>query len=361
MMEKMNGYFPDIAIPPGETIKEFLEDRGMTQEELAIRLGFSTKHTNLLINGKEPITQQTALKLESVFNVPAKFWNNLESHYRETIARLEQSKSIVAEQQLLKEIPYKELIEFGYIEDDKNKSNLVINLRKFFGISNLYNIEKLLPEIAFRKSEKEDYSLYAIAAWIRMCEINTEKIETNELSKPKLKSYLPEIRGLIGKEPEYFVNRLTEILSDCGVAFTLTHHLRKAPIQGMIKHLKNKVIMGMTIRRSVADIFWFSLFHEIGHILLHGKKDIFIDLENDIYDSQKEEEANKFAANTLIPPANYLDFIDKKNFTKQSIINFAKQIDIHPCIVVGRLQKEGHVRYNDTELNSLKIKYKWVS
>lgn len=360
MAKKMNGYLNEMIIPPGETIKEMLEDRDMTQEELAIRLGMSTKHVSQIITGKKPITYQTALKLESVFSVPASFWNNLERLFREKIVRYEQTLDIAKEINIIKEIPFKKLVEYGYIQHVTTLKDKVLAARSFLGVSNLMCIDTLMNQMAFRKSEKVSYSIYSIASWVRMCEIETCKINVSAFHKEKLKKYLPEIRSLIGKKPNVFLPKLTEIFSDCGIAFKVLKSLPKAPIQGMTRHFKEYVMLGMTIRGKSADIFWFSLFHEIGHILLHNKKDIFIDLESGNYDSEKETEANEFAAKTLIPEEEYNSFIQNNIFNLSSVKAFSKRVGIHPCITVGRLQKEGLVRYNNTELNALKVKYEWA-
>jgi HTH-type transcriptional regulator/antitoxin HigA len=361
MDKKMNGYLDEMIIPPGETIKELLEDRGMTQEELAIRLDMSTKHVSQMITGKKPITYQTALKLESVFNVPASFWNNLERIYREKIVRFEQNNKIAEEISILKEIPFKQLVEYGYIKPATTTKDKVMEARSFLGVSNLTCIDTLMEQLAFRKSDKARYSIYSLASWIRMCEIETSKIDVGKFNKEKIKKHLPEIRSLIGVDPNIFIPRLTKIFSDCGIVFCILRNLKKAPVQGMTRHLKERVILGMTIRGKSADIFWFSLFHEIGHILLHSKKDIFIDLETGNFDSQKETEANEFAAKTLIPEVEYEKFKRKGVFNIANMKEFSESVGIHPCIIVGRLQKEGLVRYDDNNLNALKIKYKWAS
>ncbi|RJX26499.1 MAG: ImmA/IrrE family metallo-endopeptidase [Dethiobacter sp.] len=343
----MNGYLDELIIPPGETIKEMLEDRSMTQEELAIRLKMSTKHVNQMITGKKPITYQTALKLESVFNVPASFWNNLERIYREKIVRFEQDQEIAEELGILPEIPFKQLVDYGYINPATKPKDKVLAVRSFLGVANLKCIDTLMEQLVFRKSGKVKCSTYTLACWVRMCEIETSKIDVDSFSKDKLRKYLPEIRDLVGTDPKMFILKLTGIFSDCGIAFCVLKNLKKAPVQGMTRHLNERVILGMTIRGKNADIFWFSLFHEIGHILLHSKKDIFIDFETGNYGSQKETEADEFAAKTLIPEAAYKSFIKNASISASKVKAFAKSIDLHPCILVGRLQREGLARYND--------------
>lgn len=360
MAKKTNGYLDEMIIPPGETIKEILDDRGMTQEELAIRLGMSTKHVSQVITGKKSITYQSALKLESVFNVPASFWNNLERMYREKIVKFEHENEIDEEIQILKEIPFRQLVDYGYVDPVATEKEKVLAARGFLGVSNLKNIELLMEQLDFRKSDKVSYSIYSLASWVRMCEIETSSMEVGKFNKEKLKKSLPEIKKLVGTDPNIFIPNITAIFSDCGIAFKILRSLNEAPVQGMVKHLKERVILGMTIRGKSADIFWFSLFHEIGHILLHSKKDVFIDFDSGNPGSQKENEADEFAAQTLIPEVEYEEFRSKGYYDVDTVKSFSEKVGIHPCIVVGRLQKEGLVKYSNNSLNALKVKYEWA-
>lgn len=357
MVKRTNGCSDELVCPPGETIREMLEDKGMTQEELSIRLGMSTKHVSQIITGKKPITYNSALRLESVFNVPASFWNNLERIYREKIVRQEQAQKFENEIAILRQIPLKQLTEYGYIEPATATVDKIALLRSFLGVSDLNYVGKLMERVAFRKSDRATLSVYALAAWIRMCEIDTDTIDVEKFKREKLQKLIPTIRSKIGQNPQEFVPALTAILASCGVAFSIVRRLPRAPVQGMTKHTKDRVILGMTLRGKSADIFWFSLFHELGHILLHDKKDIFLDLEAETHDCQKEIEANQFAAETIIPSEQYQDFLKSSCFDLNSVSEFAHRISIHPCMVVGKLQREGFARYDDAMLNSVKIRY----
>jgi len=93
----------------------------------------------------------------------------------------------------------------------------------------------------------------------------------------------------------------------------------------------------ITIRGKWADIFGFSLFHEIGHILLHKRPAVI--LEDDSND-QREKEADAFAADALIPPEAYKQFVERGRFYSRDIKSLAQTVGIHPGIVVGRLQHE---------------------
>lgn len=131
-----------IATPPGATIKEQLNDRGMSQKEFAARMDMSEKHISKLINGDVQLTSETAVRLEMVLGVPAKFWNNLESIYREKIIKAEAENAMEADKEMVKKIPYREMVKFGWIPDAVESNEKVVNLRKFLRLLNFLLSER---------------------------------------------------------------------------------------------------------------------------------------------------------------------------------------------------------------------------
>ena len=153
------------------------------------------------------------------------------------------------------------------------------------------------------------------------------------------------------------MKNLKSIFASCGIIFQVVKNFQGAPVQGFIKKNDDRIILTMTIRQSYADVFWFTLFHEIGH-LLNGDIDNkqYIDFENS--ESDMEDKADEFSKETLIDEKDYEDFINKNELTETSIIKFAKEQNVEPFIVVGRIQKER----NDYKMfNKLKVRYKWES
>jgi HTH-type transcriptional regulator/antitoxin HigA len=166
---------------------------------------------------------------------------------------------------------------------------------------------------------------------------------------------LENLRSLTLKQPGEFRPRLREMMAECGVALVICPHFPKTKAQGATFWLgRDKAVLMITNRGKWADIFWFSLFHEIGHILLHGKKATILELDGD---SQREEEANRFAADVLIPPRMWKEFLIQGNFYKDSVKRFAEKAGIHPGIVVGRLQKEKVIK--PQWLNDLRERVDW--
>jgi HTH-type transcriptional regulator/antitoxin HigA len=351
-MTNKNLYNPNIAIPPGDTLAELLESIGMTQVELANRMGMSTKHLNQIIKGEAPITAETAIKLECIFKMPASFWNNLETRYREIKARLEEAKKIEDEISVCNEVPYAEMVKLGWVKQTNKPMEKVVNLRSFFGIASLDFISRLHP-VAFRTA-KQDFSPEAMAAWIRQGEILSAEIDTAPFNKEKLEAIIPNILYAT-IDPAEFVQCVRKLLGTCGIAYVLAPHIKKTFVCGATKWINpQKAMLQQSNRGCFIDIFYFSLFHELGHILLHSKKETFI--ETNGLQGKEEREADEYAQKTLIPEAEYKKFV-KSRIEKKSIIGFASKIGVHPCIVIGRMAHDKIIGYQD--YYDLKPRFKW--
>lgn len=344
-----------IANPPGATIKEQLEDRGMSQKEFAARMGMSEKHISHIINGEVQLTSDVAYRLELVLGLPAKFWNNLEAIYREKLAKVEAENALDADKELAKKFPYKEMSQNGWVPETRIPEERVINLRKFFEVVQLNKLENssLNPNIACRRlsiTEKADYSLLA---WAQRAKIEARTIQTSNIDLKELSKQLTAIRAMTVKDPKVFCQELRELLSDCGIAIVFLPHIGGSFLHGATFYDKNKIVIGLTLRGKDADKFWFSLFHEIGHILLGHLN------QNTEIDNAAEEAADQFAKDTLISPKALQAFTEKRIFSKESLVRFSKENGIDPGIVVGRLQKEGFIDFSWH--NELKTKYELTS
>lgn len=335
---KNKKYFSDIAIPPGETLLEMLEVNNMTQAELAARIDFSKKHINKIIKGEAPITAETAVKLENIFSLPASFWTNLEANYREDLARLNE-KQDEEEKEIAKVLPYSEMVKYNWLPDASEVEEKIYNLRDFFRVASLTLIKGTSTySVAFRTANADQASSLALAAWKEQGRSIAKEIETDSFSKEKVEERISVFRKMTNESPMEFFPNLVTSLSECGIAFAIVPNIQKTYAHGAVSWLsKDKVLMQLSLRYKYSDIFWFSFFHELGHILLHGKRDEFIEYENRDK-NKKEDEADEFAANILIPKEKYEKFLWRRNFKVHSIIRFAKEIGVSPSIVIGRLQ-----------------------
>lgn len=339
----------NLAIPPGEYLEEVIEDLGMTKDELARRMSRPASKLSAIFRGDKAITPDTALQLEKVVGVPAHIWTGLETEYRLTLARQQEAK---AEQRLREEaglvtkFQYAELFKLGIVEKQTRPADKVLSLQRFFGVTSLKNVMELRRyQAAFRRSivGSRKPSPEATAAWLRIGEIGAQKMDCAPFDEERLTTQLEHLRKLTTRQPDDFQDDLLTTLANTGVALVICPHLPKTYVHGATFCLgREKAVLMMTMRGKWADVFWFSLFHELGHILLHDRRTVF--LECDVSDrtvDKQEAEANRFAEDALIPGEEYRLFTAKGQFYPDDIRRFARIIDIHPGIVVGRLQNDG--------------------
>ena len=342
-----------IATPPGATIKEQLEDRKMTQKEFAVRMDMSEKHISQLINGEVHLTPNVAQRLEAVLGVPAAFWNNLESRYREKVARLEEENAMDADIELMKQMPYAEMVRIGWMKPVKSVTDKVRELRHYFGVARLGVLDNLvIPGIAFRRAGKTAKADYILAVWAQQAKLAAANIQVSNINLQKLSSLIPKLRALTMNSPEDFCPKLSRWLAECGIAIVFLPHIKGSFLHGATFLDGKKIVMALTLRGHYADKFWFSFFHELDHILEgHINKPYGPTEEDEIH-------ADIFAGNTLIPQRAYCNFIEAKVYTFTTVMSFSQQIGIDPGIIVGRLQKEDHIDYN--QLNSLRKRYSLI-
>jgi HTH-type transcriptional regulator / antitoxin HigA len=348
---------PDWVSPPGETISDFLEERGWNQTAFAERMEYTEKHISLLINGKAPLTEETAFKLEKVTSVPAGFWLSREAQYRETVGRAEEEKALASESDWLKELPIRHMLDHHWIRRCPDAGAQVAECLQFFGVAspNAWRTSYREPVAAFRASKSFAIDPAATTTWLRQGERVAASIDTQPFDKAAFRSSLNLIRSLASEpNPEVFVPKLTESCAAVGVAVVFAGAPKGCPVSGATKWLSpTKALLMLSLRHKTNDHLWFSFFHESGHLILHGKRMLFIDGEGAL-DDEQEEEANRFARDVLIPPShtNALNALPK---TEADVVRFARAVGIAPGIVVGRMQKEGLLEWS--RLNHLKEKY----
>ncbi|MEK7570432.1 MAG: HigA family addiction module antitoxin [Patescibacteria group bacterium] len=343
---------PSTPIPPGETLNAVLKERGISQAELANRMQRPKKFINEIIHAKAAITPETALQLEVVLGVPSRFWNSLESSYRDILIREDEKNIKSKEVDAGKQFPYAEMLRLGWVPAANSMQERISFLQQYFGATSLTSVSLLeaLPKGLYRIAKVNNYSIPAINAWARKGVIDGQKIQTQEFSKVKLIDSLNDIRALTTQNDlPKALKALRLILSDCGIAFVLTREISKAPINGITRWLTpSKALLQLSIRYKWEDVFWFSLFHEIGHILQHPKSEMQIELgTGPSLHPDYEVEADNFAKNTLIPPVDYASLVDhlKSGVKKDTIVSFANKINVSPAIVVGRLQHDHKIDF----------------
>ena len=345
-----NRYTPDFVSRPGDTLIELLEEREMSQAELSRRMGRPKKTINEIIQGKASITPETALQLEKVLDVPAHFWSNRQQQYDQHLAVMEERGRLSDQVDWLDKFPVKQMLHLGWIEEHSDKVSQLSELLRFFGIASPGQWQPVgitsLP--SFRKTSAYESEVEHISVWLRMGEIIGTRRSCAEYNENLFRQLLTtKFRALTMEPPEIFVPQLTGLCSQVGVVVAFIPQLQKARVSGATRWLSSKkALIQLSLRYKKDDQLWFSFFHEAAHILLHGKRDIFIEGEsietNEKID--KEAEADRFAANVLIPNDMLEEFLGTlrpdRYPSKSQIVEFAERIGVSPGIVVGRLQHD---------------------
>ncbi|MCU7933562.1 MAG: HigA family addiction module antidote protein [Candidatus Thiodiazotropha sp. (ex Dulcina madagascariensis)] len=356
-----NQFKPNYVVPPGEILEEELESRGMSQAELAQRTGLAKKTINEIIKAKGPITPESALKFERVFRLPADYWLSLEKNYQEACARLEERRQLERNSEWLDKLPIRQMVKFGWVRKFSDKADQLNEILSFFGIASVEQWEVVWErlDIAYRRSPTFDAQKEAISVWLRQGELEAQTIECLPFDAASFKNTLVEVRELTKEsDPGVFIPKLVSLCARSGVAVVFVPELPKTHLSGATRWLsKDKAVIQLSLRHKSDDHLWFTFFHEAGHILKHGKKDLFIE-EEDGSEDEREKEANEFASNTLIPISSFNQFARKGLYSKVAIRNFAKEIGVAPGIVIGQLQHCGRLPY--THCNDLKVRFKWA-
>jgi len=362
-MNSKNTYSPNYVVIPGDVLDEHREAASLTQEELANRVGLSKKHINRMIAGNEPITSETALKLEVVFGLPAHVWIGLESRYREFLAREAETKSLSAELKWLANIPHAALAKLGWIPEKLDKLNTVRALREFFRVASLDHLPKVWAETnaAYKQTAAYQSQQWALLAWLAQAERVAESIQCEAFDATALREALPELKSFSKIAGTDFIQPLIERCASLGIALVFLPEPKGACVCGATRWLtKDKVLVQLSLRYKTNDHLWFTFFHELGHVLLHGKKQQFIDFSIENGDkSDEEKEADEFAAKTLIPRAELQRLINAGDFSTQNIKKFADAMGIAPGIVVGQIQHRKLIKYNHP-LSKLKASFRWA-
>lgn len=356
-----NEYNSDFATPPGVILEEILEDLGISKKEFAERCGLSTKHVSQIINAKASITPDTAIRFERVLNVKASLWNNLEANFRTFEAKQKAAKELESALAWAKEFPINEMVERGLIEKPGNKKHLVEVIWSFFGVASIRTWEEQYtsPRAVFRHSPTYKSDLKALIVWLRIGELRAQKIRTEPYNKDRFRQALEQIRSLTNERPQVFEPKLKELCRQAGVVVVLEREFKKTRVSGATRWLSpDKAIIQLSLRHKTNDHFWFSFFHEAGHVLMHSKKQGFVD-EPDGGGSKQEDEANAFASRRLISSKDYREFVRRGRFSDAGIRSFARSIGIAPGIVVGRLQHDMHIPYSHH--NKLKVIFEFAA
>ncbi len=350
-MANLNEYYPQEVLHPCETLNEKLEEMGMSRKEFALRTGKPEKTIVAVLKGESSITPEMAILFENITQIPAHFWINKQANYNEFKARKQRSIAVEEAEVWSRNFPYTEMAKHEWVTPTSKIKEKTINLFEYFGVStheawnSLYLKSEL--KVAAYASLKHTQNPHAISSWLRQGEIQARKIEAPEFNTKSFKEALPVIKQLMVSQPDDFFKKLQELCLKTGVKVFYTPKLPKVPISGSTRWLNNTPIIQLTARYKQNDRFWFTFFHEAGHILRHGKK--YISLEGINFseaDPVKEDEAHKFAEEWTFSEKEEKEVLSNIPLTEKDILYFAQKFNTHPALIIGRLQHKKLIHFS---------------
>jgi len=349
-MVLLNKVKPYKNIGPGAHIQELMEIRDWTQQDLADVLGVSTKHINKLLNNEQPITLNMAKLLGEAFELSPQFWINLDTNYRLRLEEeTEEEKDVDVRSKIYQYMPINEICRLKWFDKPKTTDELVETVCDFWSMESLdFKVMEQVPELNYRESEAYDKSnAFSANCWYQMAKNSAENFDVPAYNKSKLKQLAEKLHTYTRKENG--VAEALEELNKTGVKFFVLSHLQKTYIDGAsFIHNKSPVIV-YTARYKRNDNFWFTLAHEIAHVLNHLKKegDYFLDdfskTKEEINDTERE--ANTLAAEYL-RHNEILDFFDSLAYiTQEQVEECAETFDVHTAIIMGALAHHKQISY----------------
>lgn len=358
-------FSPTWAVPPGHTISDLLATKRMRPDQVAESLGLSVADFDDLLTGKFAVTAPVATKLETVLGASAGFWLRREEQYREQLKELTQGIDPETEEYRawLKSLPIRQMVGFGWIEQTKDKKANLRECLAFFGVPNLdawnrtYGATR--EAAAFRTTDAHVESAPATAAWLRRGEVLAERIDCEKWNPELFETQLSKARELtLLSSPADFLPRLQRLCAEAGVAVVIVKAPPGCRASGATFFATpTKAVLLLSFRYLSDDQFWFSFFHEAGHLVLHYDKELLIlETTTDGPKSPMEEEANQFAATRLIPQPLQQQMPEAAK-TMLGIVRLARAAGISKGIVVGQMQHRGLVKRE--HFNKLKTRYTW--
>jgi len=366
-MTSSHAFRPDWASAPGETIADLLAERDLSVDDFARFMGFMRDEAMDLLEGRATISVGIARRLEQALGASVEFWMSRDYQYREDISRLHE-----AEQSWLRDLPIGDMIRFGWLSPTPHPSNEAAACLRFFGVPSIASWRQVYGGLeqmaAFRTSRAFDSRPASVAVWLRRGEIEAEQIDTEPWDPNRFEESLSGLRSLTRRhDPSHFIPELQKRCAESGVAVAAVRAPTGCRASGAVRFLTpSKALVQLSFRYLSDDQFWFTFFHEAGHLLLHRDSISFLEslrgdrcglLEDaDSLSDVEEEEANEFAARTLIPP-EFQVTLENLPPDPRAVIRFSLRLGVSPGIVVGQLQHLGSIA--PSRFNGLKRRYRW--
>ena len=350
-------FSPAWASPPGETVRELAKRKGLTQAVVARALGVSESDLTRVLNGDLPITESRAEKLSAHVGATPRFWLAREAQYRHALQSIQDDTRA-----WVSSLPFADMAKFGWLDAASTAADKLRYAFAFFGVSSVDEwreawFSERAGLTAYRTSPVFATQGAAASAWLRQGELASSRIRTAPWSRMDFECLLPDLKPLTRLErPDEFIPQLQRKCAECGVAVVIVRALKGCPASGATRVKNGQAILQLSARYLRDDSFWFTFFHEAGHLVLHEDR-LFLEWSEKRHLEEKEErEANDFAGKVLIPPSHEAELRSLPH-EYRAIMRFARNLSVSAGIVVGQLQHRGLVPRD--KLNFLKKRYTW--
>ncbi|GIF68423.1 XRE family transcriptional regulator [Asanoa ishikariensis] len=328
----------DYVVTTGDFIAEWMEDEGINAAELARRLGVTPKHVSELLSGKAPLSHPLALALERVTGIPSRLWNMYESGYRDALAREAAGVDLEAQYERAKEFPLSFLRKWGFITASaRDRADTVRQLLGVLGVASLeaFDATWTRGSVAYRRAAARREDTPALAVWLALAERHHDGLrDVPAFDRSGLEALIPRLRALTRQEPVAAIEETATVLRAVGVVLCFIPAVPGLGIHGATRWVSGHPVVQLSILWKSDDQLWFTLFHELGHVLLHGEKELYLNGEQ----SAAEDEANAYASDVLIPPS--FERRLPRNRDLAAVRQLADQLGIAPSIVLGRAQRK---------------------
>jgi HTH-type transcriptional regulator / antitoxin HigA len=360
--QEIGAWTPNWATHPGEHLAEYIEVNGWSQAEFARIADLTPKLVSTIISGRNPVTPDTALKLERVLGVKAPIWLNLQSNWDLFQAREQEAAKAASTEakSWLKEFPIKELKNRGALPATNDEAAVLDALLKFLGVGSpeafVAKFESLA--VCHRQSKAYVSSQAHIYAWLKLGEDQARNFPLPAFDKNAFSAALKEIRSFTTANPRDFVPAMRELCRNAGVALVFEPELPRTRLFGSARWIEqDRAIIQMSLRMKTNDHFWWTFFHEAAHVMLHDGRTFIDDDQVGEEAAVVEEQADRWAEEQLVGRERFNEFKRRPSFSRSAVIGFSEEVGLHPGIVVGMLQHAHLVHFN--QLRDLKTDIDW--
>jgi HTH-type transcriptional regulator / antitoxin HigA len=346
---------------PGIYLKEKLDKMGLAVKEFAIKTGKPEKTIHAVINGSSSITPEMAVLFEQILDTPASFLLSIQNSYDTYLAQQKYEEHKKSFYEWARLFPYGDMMKKGYLPETSKIEERTKYLLQFFNIATVSAWEELYLnqgfKVQFRTSLSNEHRAHAVSAWLRKGEIEAKLMQAQKFDSKKFEHQLSLCKEIMVMNPVDFFNQVQAACLLVGVKVIFTQAIKKAPITGATRWVGEHPIIQLSGYKKTYDGLWFTFFHEAGHILLHGKRDVFLeDVSYTDFDQEKEDEANDFAKEWVCPSKEFNEFINENDYSTTAIIAFAQKVNTHPSCVLGQLRKNELLDYYAHPLD-VKLKF----